>query len=600
MGGNDVKILWIPYSIGCIWSYANQNPVVKEFVDLKKIFYTRLPVQEVIDQLDDPDVCVFSSYVWNLEYNLQISKAIKTKWPQCQILFGGPAVDENLLDFFAKYPWVDSIINGEGEVAFSNFLVDAVSSHTKKSYRGDRIKDLELPSPYLSGVFDQFMAETPNTRWNAIIETNRGCPFSCTFCDWGSTTQSKIHKFPLQKTLDEIDWCGRNKIEAIYIADANFGVFHDRDMIIAQHLIATKKKYGYPIVMDTNYYKNSTDKVLEIIQVLESGGLVQSLTLAVQSNTPEVLKAIKRQNMEISNLGEIYKKCDERNLAYYTEFILPLPEETETSWRNSLCQALEYGCNGAISVYPTELLVNSELAQSREQYQLDIKPIRTARGTCESNILEKSYTVTSTSTMSRSELVNSWKYAWLITMFHSHGWVQHIANFVRHYHNKSYNEIYDSLLDYVLTVDMFKSELDKVANGMQKFFDHSGADFMDPVYNIVSSQCNQILPRNRETVLTLLEPWYQQQLSQVDSDLATEIINYQRCLPVSINNVHGYNKEFKFDLIEYLKDGQLDSLNNAVRYHIAPRGTWNSESEYYLFFRIRYHHGFARHKFTKL
>ena len=40
-----------------------------------------------------------------------------------------------------------------------------------------------LPSPYLEGTFDRLMKENPNERWLASWETNRGCPFSCTYCD---------------------------------------------------------------------------------------------------------------------------------------------------------------------------------------------------------------------------------------------------------------------------------------------------------------------------------------------------------------------------------------------------------------------------------
>lgn len=46
-----------------------------------------------------------------------------------------------------------------------------------------------FPSPYLTGEFD----EIDPARWrSATIETNRGCPYGCTYCDWGSATLSRI------------------------------------------------------------------------------------------------------------------------------------------------------------------------------------------------------------------------------------------------------------------------------------------------------------------------------------------------------------------------------------------------------------------------
>ncbi len=45
-----------------------------------------------------------------------------------------------------------------------------------------RISDLaQLPSPYLTGCFDALLADT-TTDWQASIESNRGCPYSCSFC----------------------------------------------------------------------------------------------------------------------------------------------------------------------------------------------------------------------------------------------------------------------------------------------------------------------------------------------------------------------------------------------------------------------------------
>ena len=58
--------------------------------------------------------------------------------------------------------------------------------------RAPRLRELSpLPSPYLENVFEPLLDANPDERWLALWETNRGCPFSCTFCDWGSATAAK-------------------------------------------------------------------------------------------------------------------------------------------------------------------------------------------------------------------------------------------------------------------------------------------------------------------------------------------------------------------------------------------------------------------------
>ena len=70
-----------------------------------------------------------------------------------------------------------------------------------------RLRDFEnVPSPYLTGVFDELIKENPKERWLASWETNRGCPFSCAFCDWGSATASKVSRMHLDRIYKELDW----------------------------------------------------------------------------------------------------------------------------------------------------------------------------------------------------------------------------------------------------------------------------------------------------------------------------------------------------------------------------------------------------------
>ena len=65
-----------------------------------------------------------------------------------------------------------------------------------------------------------------NIVWQASWETNRGCPYRCTFCVWGAEYYNKIRKFSFEdRLLAEIDWFSKNKIGLVFGCDANFGVF---------------------------------------------------------------------------------------------------------------------------------------------------------------------------------------------------------------------------------------------------------------------------------------------------------------------------------------------------------------------------------------
>ena len=300
---------WIPYSIGCLWSYASQFDDIKDNVELKDIIFRRENVDTLVDRLEDPDIIAFSCYMWNWEWSKEVAKRVKERYPKCKIVFGGPQVTDRPKEeeFFKHHPYVDTISLAEGELSFTDILRNLMNGKLiEKIYNYPRLTDLEIPSPYLTGVFEKIIADNPGVLWNGTLETNRGCPFACTFCDWGGLTYSKLKKFPEEKVLQELHWMAHNKMDYVTIADANFGVFTDRDMKFTEELVALQKEFGYPQVVDATWYKNSSEEIMEIVKKFISSGFNRGLTLSVQSMDMDVLEEIKRRNMEFSNLKHIF------------------------------------------------------------------------------------------------------------------------------------------------------------------------------------------------------------------------------------------------------------------------------------------------------
>jgi len=299
-------------------------------------------------------------------------------------------------------------------------LLDHLAGAVKKDYVATRLEDLDYPSPYLTGVFDEVIKDRRH-RYAMTFETNRGCPFACTFCDWGSLTYSKIKKFSLERVFAEIDWAGKNQIEFVIIADANFGVFPDRDQAIVDHLIATKQQWGYPQQLNTNWYKNSNQVVLDIAEKLTQHGLNRGLTLSVQSMNDDTLTAIKRKNMRINDLSTLFRDCNRRQIPFYTELILGLPLETLDSWQQGHYQLLEMGQHGCVFVFPVELLRNSELGINHQQYQIQSATIDDYWRCEVTGINEKQHIVMSHSTMTAKDHVAATMFSWMIVTFHHHG-----------------------------------------------------------------------------------------------------------------------------------------------------------------------------------
>lgn len=443
---------FLPYSVGVLWAAALQNSVIRENWNLAEIIFRREPIIDVIDRMIDPALVVFSCYVWNWEYNKKLAQSVKQRWPDCKIMFGGPQVSDKPFEtlFLSKHPYVNIVCTGEGEILFPEILSAIIEQRPlKRIYKADRIQDLTaLPSAYLSGVFDKIISDNPEIKWQAILETNRGCPYACTFCDWGGLNFSKIKKFDMARVLGEIQWLANHRITYLFIADANFGIFYERDMLIAKTIADLRAQTGYPEVVNATWQKNANVKNIEINRILGSKGF----TVSAQSMNFDTLKAIKRDNMKINDAREIFEACERDNIATYTDLILGLPEETKLSWRKGMYDLLNLGQHNAIMVYSAQVLTNAELTQQIEQY--DIKWIEqdfwaSYYDSSMDPVKEFQRIVVSTNTMPFDDMVDSFVFSWMIFIFHSMGYTQVFARYLNNSEIMKYPEFYDKLWDFL-------------------------------------------------------------------------------------------------------------------------------------------------------
>ena len=291
-------------------------------------FRPRLVWDEVLLRAtaDRSNVYLFSNYVWNHDENMRLSAVVKQANPNSLTIHGGPNTPKYRPDverFFAEHPDVDVAVHGEGEQTFAELLAALVGSVgdgpidlapleavTGLSFRHrgevvttgerDRIADLDtVPSPILSGLFDGFIPAGP--LGGVALETNRGCPYGCTFCDWGSATLSRIRKFDLDRIFAELEWCAKNQVQTVGIADANFGVF-ERDVEIAEKIAELKATYGYPKNIGNNYAKNTVKHLSKIIEIFTEAGIVAEGKMSMQSFDDETLAIIRRKNIKVEQV----------------------------------------------------------------------------------------------------------------------------------------------------------------------------------------------------------------------------------------------------------------------------------------------------------
>jgi len=195
-----------------------------------------------------------------------------------------------------------------------------------------------VPSPYLTGVMEPFM----HIEYMPMLQTSRLCPYTCAFCVSGKR-EGKLRAFPIEQVTEEVDYIASRYKDIpdlpLYIADDNFGIL-ERDVEIAQHLRTISEKIGYPTKLfyynDKKFGKTSRD-VHDIVGYMCFHGL----TLSLQTENPETLKAIKRRNMSVEQLAEAIAWGRSKNLPLTTELIFGLPMETRQSFLELIDKCFE-------------------------------------------------------------------------------------------------------------------------------------------------------------------------------------------------------------------------------------------------------------------
>jgi len=446
---------WLPYSVGCIWSYAQQFDFVKKNFHLDQLFFKRQDPETVLNQIQNPVICGFSCYIWNEKYCLFIAEQIKKKWPNCLIVFGGPSVNSESL----KYEFIDSVVISEGEEHFLDIL-DRINKNlpVQKIYDKKRLVSLDIPSPYISGVFNNIIADHPDAVWAVTFETNRGCPYACTFCNWGGVIESKVKKFGLERIKQELDWMKSNPIVFMFGGDANFGIFGDRDIEISKMLRDTVDNSMLEFV-ELQYAKNSSKTMFEIAKIL--GDVCRGVTVSLQSTNEATLQATKRKNLEINKIQPLMKLAEEYGVKTYTDLIIGLPEETLDSWKNTMTDVMEMGQHDKIDLFWAEILKNTELSDINTISKYNIKTTKVKEiisSYHEDNwreITEDTYLISSTNTMSTDELIEAYMYSWMTINFHCNGYTQAYARYARNVNGISYRSFYDKLFEVINRNDCF-------------------------------------------------------------------------------------------------------------------------------------------------
>lgn len=279
----------------------------------------------------NPDKIIFSTYIWNKEYVVEIVRELKKVLPNVEIILGGPEVSYKWEKFMANMPEVDALLLGEGEKVLLNFL-------TKKEEKVLGVVSRKNGEIVFNGV--ELIIENldivpfPYEDWELedrtkifYYESSRGCPFSCSYCL--SSIDKTVRYYSLDRVKKDLKRFLDSPIKLLKFVDRTFNLKKERYMEIWQFLLENYREgITFHFEINANIFD---DETLDFLEKVPKGYF--QFEIGVQSINPETMVAIKRNNI-LDKLVHNVRRIS-RNIHLHLDLIAGLPYETYDIFKGS-------------------------------------------------------------------------------------------------------------------------------------------------------------------------------------------------------------------------------------------------------------------------
>ena len=279
----------------------------------------------------NPDKIIFSTYIWNKEYVVEIVRELKKVLPNVEIILGGPEVSYKWEKFMANMPEVDALFLGEGEKVILNFLTKKDKKALGVVYRENGeiifngiepiIENLDIvPFPYEDW-------ELEDRTKIFYYESSRGCPFSCSYCL--SSIDKTVRYYSLDRVKKDLKRFLDSPIKLLKFVDRTFNLKKERYMEIWKFLLENYREgITFHFEINANIFD---DETLDFLEKVPKGYF--QFEIGVQSINPETMVAIKRNNI-LDKLAHNIRRIS-RNIHLHLDLIAGLPYETYDIFKNS-------------------------------------------------------------------------------------------------------------------------------------------------------------------------------------------------------------------------------------------------------------------------
>lgn len=203
----------------------------------------------------------------------------------------------------------DVLIIGEAERTWPEFIKDYLAGTVKPEYLESEKIELDLCTiPDYSGFSKEAIAQFAG----GIVQTSRGCPFDCEFCDAIVFAGRKTRYKPIELIIAEVEQIQRLGLRYVYLADDNFGANRRKSKEILKALAEWNAKQARPMPFLTQLTIDLSNEP-EFLELAAKAGLTK-VFIGLETPSEESLKETHKMQNIRTNMRDGVRRFHEHGI----------------------------------------------------------------------------------------------------------------------------------------------------------------------------------------------------------------------------------------------------------------------------------------------
>lgn len=367
-----------------------------------------------VETLKDEDILwadfVFiSAMIVQKESSIKVIK--KCKELGVKTVAGGPM----FTSLHEQFEEVDHFILNEGEITIPLFLEDLKNGELKRIYSSEEKPDLNITS------VPDFSIINPNDYYMMPVQTSRGCPFDCDFCDIVNLNgRIPRLKEPEQviKELEAIHNMGWNR--SVFFVDDNFLGDKNKTKELLKKIIEWRKQVDFKPLFYTEISINAADDD-ELLELMRSAGFFM-VFVGIETPSAESLKECHKIQNQNRDLTESVRKFYKYGMEVTAGFIIGFDSDDETIFERQFQFIQETGISKAM----IELLQALPGTKLFKRLESEGRLLKTSSGVCLDS------TINFVPKLDREKLVNGYNKL-IKKAYTAKCYFKRVSNFLKYY-----------------------------------------------------------------------------------------------------------------------------------------------------------------------